>query len=55
MQKIPEWAYKWEISFNPDLNEQAQEVIFSRKLKKLSHQKSFLIVNQLSVLIGRNI
>ena len=25
------------MSFNPDLNKQAQEVIFSRKLKKVCH------------------
>ena len=29
------------MSFNPDLNKQAQEVIFSRKLKKSSHPKIF--------------
>ena len=34
LQKISEWAYKWKMSFNPDLTKQAQEVIFSRKLKK---------------------
>ena len=22
------WAYKWKMSFNPDLNKQTQEVIF---------------------------
>ena len=41
MQKISEWAYRWKISFNPDLNKQAQEVIFSRKLNKLFHPKIF--------------
>ena len=30
-------AFKWKICFNPDLNKQAQEVIFSRKLKKVLH------------------
>ena len=39
LQKISEWAYKWKMSFNPDLNKQAQEVIFSRKLNKPSHPK----------------
>ena len=28
---------QWKMSFNPDLNRQAQEVIFSRKLKKVCH------------------
>ena len=37
LQKISEWAYKWKMSFNPDPTKQAQEVIFSRKLKKSLH------------------
>ena len=41
LQKIIEWAYRWQMSFNPDLNKQAQEVIFSRKLNKSSHPKIF--------------
>ena len=41
LQKISEWAYKWKMSFNPDLNRQAQEVVFSRKLNKSSHPKIF--------------
>ena len=37
-----EWVYKWKMSFNPDLNNQAQKVIFSRKINNLlSHQKNF--------------
>ena len=39
LQKISEWAYKWKMSFNPDLNKQAQEVIFSGKLNQPSHPK----------------
>ena len=39
LQKVSEWAYKWKISFNPDLDKQAQEVVFSRKLTKSSHPK----------------
>ena len=35
--KISNWAYQWKTSFNPDPNKQAQEVIFSRKTKKLNH------------------
>ena len=37
LQKISEWAYQWKMSFNPDSTKQAQEVIFSRKLKKPFH------------------
>ena len=35
--KIQEWAYNWKMSFNPDRNEQAQELIVSRKLRKDFH------------------
>ena len=31
MKKISELACEWKMSCNPDLNKQAQEVIFSRK------------------------
>ena len=34
LAKIEQWAFQWKMSFYPDLNKQAQEVIFSRKLKK---------------------
>ena len=37
LQKISEWAFKWNISFNPDPTKQAQEVIFSRKMISPSH------------------
>ena len=41
MQKISEWAYKWKMSFNPNLNKRAQEVIFSWESPnhKSSHPK----------------
>ena len=35
--RIKQWAFQWKMSFNPDLNKQAQEVIFSKKLKKVCH------------------
>ena len=35
--KILEWAYNWKMSFNPNRNKQAQEVIFSRKIRKGFH------------------
>ena len=31
------WAYQWELSFNPDIKIQAQEIIFSRKKNDTSH------------------
>ena len=37
LKKISDWAFQWKMSFNPDPSKQAQEVIFSRKLKNVSH------------------
>ena len=34
---ISNWAFLWKMIFNPDLTNQAQELIFSRKTKKLVH------------------
>ena len=41
LHKISEWDYKSKMSFNTDLNKQAQETIFSKKLNKSSHPKIF--------------
>ena len=30
-------SFQWKKIFNPDLSRQAQEIIFSRKIKKLLH------------------
>ena len=35
--KIIHWTYQWKMSFNLDLEMEAQEVIFSRKNKKTNH------------------
>ena len=37
LSKINAWANQWKMTFNPDFNKQAQEVIFSRKIRKTSH------------------
>ena len=34
LRKISEWDFKWKMSCSPDLNKQAQEVIFSWKFIK---------------------
>ena len=34
LERISNWATQWKMNFNPDTTKQAQEVIFSRKLKK---------------------
>ena len=38
-----DWAFQWTISFNPEPNKQAQEVIFSRKINKIDHPPLLLI------------
>ena len=55
LQKISEWAYKWKMSFNPDPTKQAQEVISSRKLKKLFILQLNSIMYQFKMLPRRNI
>ena len=37
LNKINNWAFKWKMSLYPDSSQQAQEVIFSRKLQKSTH------------------
>ena len=37
LRNISKWACQRKITFNSDLTEQPQEVIFSRKLDKLAH------------------
>ena len=37
LSKIDAWASPWKMTFNSDFNKQAQEVIFSRKIKKTWH------------------
>ena len=44
--KINNGAYQWKMSFNPDPSKQAQEVIFSRKIKKPSHPDLIFNNNQ---------
>ena len=37
LRNISNWAFQRKMSFNPDPSKQAQEVISSRKLQKISH------------------
>ena len=49
--QIRSWAYQWKIGFNPDPSKEAQEVIFSRKIKKPNHPELIfnnILVNQIS-------
>ena len=36
-RKISNWAFQWKMSFNPDVNKQAHEVIISWKIKSNIH------------------
>ena len=38
---ISEWAYQWKMQFNPDINKQAVQVIFSQKKNKSIHPSLF--------------
>ena len=36
---ISQWAHQWKMSFNPDPNKQAVQVLFSRKTLTTAHPK----------------
>ena len=42
LSTINSWALQWKMSFNPDPNKQATEVVFSRKLKPAVHPSLYL-------------
>ena len=37
LHNISTWAYQWKINFNPGTSKQAQEVLFSGKVKVTAH------------------
>ena len=37
LKKISDWVYQWQMSFNPDLSKQAQEVMFLWKASRADH------------------
>ena len=41
LDKIRKWVFQWKLSSNPDPSKQAQEVIFTRKVKKVVHPPIF--------------
>ena len=47
LKKISDYLFQWKMSFNPDPSKQAQEVIYSRKLKNVSHPS--LVFNNANV------
>ena len=46
LSRINNWAFEWKMSFNPDPNKQAPEVLFSRKIQK-SSQTSLIFNNNI--------
>ena len=37
LHNISTWAYQWKMNFNPDTSKQAQDIIFSCKVKVTAH------------------
>ena len=48
LKKVNDWAFQWKMSFNPDPNKQAQDVIFSRKSKRSTHSPLVFSNNNVS-------
>ena len=48
LNAIINWAFQWKMIFNHDLSKLVQEVIFSRKIKKLLHPTLLSNNNSLS-------
>ena len=46
LHNISTWAYQWKMNFNPDTSKQAQEVLFSRKVKVTAHPNLFSTIIQ---------
>ena len=41
LKVVTDWAYQWKMQFNPDINKQAVQVIFSQKRTKPIHPPIF--------------
>ena len=46
LYQINKWSFQWKISFNPDPSKQPQEIIFSRKTKRIYHSSLRFTVSQ---------
>ena len=51
--RIKQWAFQWKMSFNPDPNKQAQEVIL-KKLKIICHPTIHFSNNNVSQASSQN-
>ena len=47
LKLINDWAFQWKMSFNPDVNKQAVEVLFSQKNKKELHPPLYFNGNKI--------
>ena len=47
LKLINDWAYQWKMSFNPDVNKQAVEELFSQKNKAQVHPPLFFNGNEI--------
>ena len=54
LKKVNDWDFQWKMSFNPDRNKHAQEVIFSRKSKRSTHSPLFFNNNNVSQTCSQN-
>ena len=41
LKAVTDWAYQWKMQFNPDINKQAVQVIFSQKRTEMIHPPLF--------------
>ena len=48
LRKISNRPFQWKMSVNPDHSKQAQEVIFSCKIKKISHPSIYFDNNSMN-------
>ena len=51
---INQWAHQWKMSFNPELNKQATEVLFSCKINSDDHPKLTFMVTKFNNAHHRN-
>ena len=41
LNKVKKWIFQWKMNFNTESSKQAQEVIFTRKLKKIAYKSLY--------------
>ena len=46
---ICQWAYQWKMSFNPDPNKQAVQVLFSHNVRNQDHPKIYFNIEITSI------